>query len=197
MGLLNRVGPFHFHRASRSSRPVHRDSPNRVGPFAETARPRQLVSVGSLVEQLDRSFLLSSLLQDSPSWGLLRHVVCDIASSLQPMLCHHSIGGSIQIVEEYIVRLYDVFVDCIHLTSKMRCSMSSRAALFLLQTKSRIHQAHHPTVSAVTRLLPDVDTQPMIQEDEAETSRPLHRLLRRIGPRMDAAADACPNLNDR
>ena len=151
MGLLNRVGPF------------HRDSPNRVGPsigtahrvgpFAETARPRQPVSVGSLVEQLDRSFLLSSLLQDSPSWGLLRHVVCDIASSLQPMLCHHFIGSSIQIVEEYIVRqYYDRCSSWIVITSKMRCSMSSSVLLCsLYRTKSRIHRAHHPTVSAVTR----------------------------------------------
>ena len=135
VGLLNRVGPSI--ETAESSRPVHQDSPNRVGPFAEAARPRQPVSVGSLVEQLDRSFLLSSLLQDSPSWGLLRHVVCDIVSSLQPMLCHHSIGGSIQIVEEYIVgQYYDrcSLVDCNHLQDEM-LDVFIRAALFLLQNQ--------------------------------------------------------------
>ena len=44
-----------------------------------------------------------------------------------------------------------VLADCITYNLEMRCSMSFRVALFLLQTKSRIHQAHHPTVSAVTR----------------------------------------------
>jgi len=53
------------------------------------------------------------------------------------MLCHHSIGGSIQIVEEYIVgQYYDrcSLVDCNHLQDEM-LDVFIRAALFLLQNQ--------------------------------------------------------------